>query len=123
MSWQNLITYSIYRLISSGFKAAWPTPKRCGHGVRGGCAACQIDSEERRRDEFARTSEGMRLARQAELKPIYDEYASIDQEMRERFKSKVEDRIQRYDLIYGPGDLEAAVVRMYRAYLNRQVTK
>jgi hypothetical protein len=97
-------------------------PKRCDHGVRGGCVACQVDAEERRRDELARTPEEVRLAMQAELKPIYDEYSAIDEEMRERFKSKLEGRIQRYALKYDPGDPEAAVVRMYRAYLNRRAS-
>ena len=125
MSWHNFITYSIYRLIQSCFRAIRrePAPKRCRHGVHGECAGCQAGVEEARRDEFARTPEGIRLAKQGELDPVYAEYSVIEEDLRESFGSKIEDRVRRFDLKYGPGELEAAVVRMYRAHLSRRTSR
>ena len=125
MTWHAVASYSIYRLISELITAAWRrrAAKPCRHGVRGGCAGCQADTEARKLDEFARSSEGMRLARQKELKVICEEYSAIEEEMRESFLSKVEDRVRRYDLKYGSGDMEAAVIRMYRAHLSRKTSK
>jgi hypothetical protein len=42
---------------------------------------------------------------------------------RENFKSKVEDRIRRYGIKYGLGDLEVVVFRMYRTNLEKLAPK
>jgi len=49
----------------------------------------------------------------------HDEYSAINEDLREGFKTKIEDRVRRYHLKYGPGDLEAAVVRMYRSHFSK----
>jgi hypothetical protein len=121
MGLHDLVAYSIYRVISGSAKAMWRrlTIKRCRHGVPGGCAGCQADQEERKRDDFAGSPERIRLTKQKELDAIYAEYYSIEEGLRESFKSRVEDRVRRYDLKYGPGDLESAVLRMYRARFEK----
>lgn len=122
MGLHDLTVYTIYRFISASAKALWRSiaGRKCRHGVLGGCSGCRADEEERRRDAYAQSSEGLRQAEQVRINAIYEEYLAIDEELRETFKLKVEDRVQRYDLKYGQGDFEAAVIRMYKGYLNRR---
>jgi len=51
--------------------------------------------------------------RLAEIGETYKNYKNIDVQTRIRLRTLVEERIEREDLLVGPGDLEAAVVRMY----------
>ena len=89
-------------------------PSDVPNGVPGGSDGCLADATERLNDEFEKSPVGKILERQEELNEIFDEYAGIDEVTREHLRAKVEDRVQRYNLPYGFGDLEAAVVRMYR---------
>jgi hypothetical protein len=118
MGLHDAIAYGIYKLISASVKAVWRTftPKPCSHGVTGYCQVCTDEA-------ISRSPEGIALARQQRLAAIYAEYSAIDEDLRESLKSNVEDRVRRYDLRCGPGDLEAAVVRMYRADSSRRTSK
>ncbi|MBZ5687727.1 MAG: hypothetical protein LAP86_22160 [Acidobacteriia bacterium] len=51
--------------------------------------------------------------RLTEIREAYKNYKNIDAQTRIRLRTLVEERIERLDLSVGPGDLEAAVVRMY----------
>ncbi len=83
----------------------------------------RADAIERLNDEFEDSPEGKRLRRQEELTAIFVEYSALDEVARERLKVKVEDRVRRYNLPYGLGDLEAAVVRMCKGSQNRESSK
>lgn len=81
-------TFAYHRFRSNALK-----PKTCCHGVIGQCQRCEAD--ERRRME------------------IEEAYKNIDEKTRNRLSISVKERAKRLDLLIGPGDLEAAVVRIY----------
>jgi hypothetical protein len=60
--------------------------------------------------------------RLAEIEESCKNYKNIDLETRIRLRTLVEQRIERLDLLVGPGDIEAAVVRM-RNRSNARETK
>jgi len=45
---------------------------------------------------------------------IEETYENMDEAKRDELTTLVKERAKREDLIIGPGDLEAAVVRMYK---------
>jgi hypothetical protein len=77
-----------------------------------------VDSQDARKQcESDRLIAERRLAiaerRLTEIGEAYKNYKNIDVQTRSRLRTLVEERIEREDLLQGPGDLEAAVVRMY----------
>jgi hypothetical protein len=54
--------------------------------------------------------------RLAKIGEAYKNYKNIDVQTRIRLRTLVEERIERLDLLVEPGDLEAAVVRMYKRF-------
>jgi hypothetical protein len=54
-----------------------------------------------------------------EIGEKYKNYKSIDRETRMRLRAVVEERTEKLDLSTGPGDLEAAVVRIYQNSRSR----
>jgi len=51
--------------------------------------------------------------RMAEITEAYKNYKNIDVQTRIRLRTLAEERMEREDLFARPGDLEAAVVKMY----------
>ena len=97
MSWDGalgflIIVYGIYRLIDYLVKSRLDARKQC----------CKAEADlliiERRL---------------AEIGEALKNYRNIDVQTRIRLRTLVEERIERLDLLVGPGDLEVAVVRMY----------
>jgi hypothetical protein len=125
MSWLDFLVYGVHRFIKAGVDAgrrAWD-PKPCCHGVIGFCQSCDLEHEERIDEEFARSPMGLELARQERLIDIYEAYSAIDEATRTRLRAAAEERIQRLDLRVRAGDLEAAVVNMYRRSERNQSSK
>jgi hypothetical protein len=58
-------------------------------------------------------AERRRIVAERRRMEIEDTYKNIDEKTRNRLRTLVEERAKRLDLSIGPGDLEAAVVRMY----------
>jgi hypothetical protein len=116
LRWLTAFEYGAYRLTVSLVKAVRRALRRkpCTHGVSGPCRSCEAEAEQRLDEEFVKSPIGKELARQERLRKIYNEYSAIETETRELLKAKAEDRIRRFDLMNKPGDIEAAVVRMYR---------
>jgi hypothetical protein len=53
---------------------------------------------------------------------IEETYKNMDEAKRDQLTALVKERAKREDLIIGPGDLEAAVVRMYRGLRSRKLS-
>lgn len=47
---------------------------------------------------------------------IQETYRNMDEAKRDELSTIVKERAKREDLLIGPGDLEAAVVRMYKRF-------
>jgi predicted Holliday junction resolvase-like endonuclease len=58
-------------------------------------------------------------AKQQQAAEIQREYMYIDEETRHRLRALAEERIQRQHIVLRPGDIEAAVVTMYRRSQSR----
>ncbi len=86
MGGHDYLVYAVYRLIKAGVNAGRRAlaPKPCSHGMRGFCLACEVERQQRLREEFARSPEGMEPAKQKKWRDIYDKYSSLDEESRER---------------------------------------
>jgi hypothetical protein len=69
-----------------------------------------LDPRKRRRYEAEAEAEAEAERRRKEIE---DAYKNIDEKTRNRLRISVEERAKREYLLIGPGDLEAAVVRMY----------
>jgi hypothetical protein len=99
MSWNGglvlLIVYGIYRLIRYMVNSL---------DVRKQCEADLLVANRRL---------AIKERRLAEIGEAHKNYKNIDVQTRVRLRTLVEERIERLDLIVEPGDLEAAVVRMY----------
>lgn len=100
MSWNGvlvlLLVYGIYRLIRYLVNSL---------DARKQCKADLL---------FAKRRLAIAERRLAEIGEAYQNYKSIDVQTRIRLRTPVEERIERLDLLVEPGDLEAAVVRMYK---------
>lgn len=76
---------------------------RCTHGVRGSCNLCALETEIARR----------RAEAQASLS-IDREYWLIPEEKRHELRRLAEEHISRNAIATRPGDVESAVVNMWR---------
>jgi hypothetical protein len=84
--------------------------KRChSHGVFGRCRLCEAEAAAKARTEAEAAAEAER--QRMEIKEAYN---TMDQAKRDELATLVKTRAQREHLVIGPGDLEAAVVRMYK---------
>lgn len=104
MSWfvWLFLLYIAYELIGALLDS-----KRCDpHRVLGRCRLCEQETATRLRAQAVAGAEAQR--RQAE---INETYKSISAAKRLELVSLVKSRAERENLIIGPGDLEAAVVR------------
>jgi hypothetical protein len=122
MGWHDFLVYGLYRLVKAGANAALK-PKPCSHGVIGACQACEVERKQHIEEEFARSPEGVELARQEKLREIAEAYESIDEATRTRLRVTAEERIKRLNLRAGEGDVEVAVVNMYRRSQRNQFSK
>lgn len=85
-----------------------------------------LDARKRRQCEAAAQAEAelRRMVAERRRMEIEDSYKNIDDKARNRLRTLVEERAKRLDLLIGPGDLEAAVVRMYeRSQISRELSR
>jgi uncharacterized membrane protein YccC len=107
MSWLGwlLALFIAYWLLSDLLRS-----KRCrSHGVFGRCRRCEEEAAARVKAEAEATAEAERQRMEIE-----DTYRNMDQTKRDELSTLVKTRAQREHLLIGPGELEAAVVRMYK---------
>ncbi len=84
--------------------------KRCyPHGVFGRCRRCEEEAAARVKAE----AEARAVAERQRME-IEDTYKHMDEAKRHELTTLVTERAKREDLFIGPGDLEAAVVRLYK---------
>lgn len=84
--------------------------KRCrSHGVFGRCRRCEEEVAARVKAEAEARAEAER--QRAEIE---ETYRNMDEAKRDELTTIVKERAKREDLLIGPGDLEAAVVLMYK---------
>ncbi len=107
MSWLGwlLALFAAYWFLSDLLRS-----KRCrSHGVFGRCRHCEEEAAARvkARAEARAKAERQRME-------IEETYRNMDEAKRDELTAIVEERAKRGDLLIGPGDLEAAVVRMYK---------
>ena len=107
MSWLGwvLAMFIAYWFLSDLFR--W---KRClPHGVFGRCRRCEEEAT-------ARVKAGAKARAEAKRQrmEIEEAYKNMDEAKRDELTTLVRERAKREDFIIGPGDLEVAVVRMYR---------
>jgi len=102
MSWLGwlLVLFIAYWFLSDLFRS-----KRCyPHGVFGRCRRCEAEAE---------TKVKARAEAERQRMEIEETYNNIAETKRDELTTFVKERAKREDLFIGPGDLEAAVVRMY----------
>jgi len=107
MSWLGwlLALFIAYWFLSDLFRS-----KRCyPHGVFGRCRRCEEEAAARVKAEAEARAEAERRRMEIE-----ETYKNMDKAKRDELTTLVKERAKREDLIIGPGDLEAAVVRMYK---------
>jgi uncharacterized membrane protein YccC len=84
--------------------------KRCrSHGVFGRCRRCEEEAAARVKAEAKARAEAERQRTEIE-----ETYRNMDEAKRDELTTIVKERAKREDFLIGPGDLEAAVVRMYK---------
>ena len=84
--------------------------KRCrSHRVFGRCLRCEEEAAAKVKAEAEARAEAERQRLEIE-----QTYRSMDKVKRDELTTIVQERAKREDLLIGPGDLEAAVVRMYK---------
>jgi hypothetical protein len=106
MSWLVwlLVLFIAYWFLSELFRS-----KRCyPHGVFGRCLRCEAEAEARVKAKAKARAEAERQRMEIE-----ETYKKMDEKKRDELTILVKERAKREDLFIGPGDLEAAVVRMY----------
>lgn len=106
MSWLGwlLVLLIAYWLLSDLFRS-----KRChAHGVLGRCRRCEEEAAARGKAEGELRAEAER-----QRVEIEETYKNMDEAKREELTTLVKERAKREDLLIGPRDLKAAVVRMY----------
>jgi len=107
MSWLGwlLALFIAYWFLSDLFRS-----KRCyPHGVFGRCRRCEEEAAARVKAEAEARAEAERRRMEIE-----ETYKNMDKAKRDELTTLVKERAKREDLIIGPGDLEAAVVRRYK---------
>jgi ferredoxin-NADP reductase len=107
MSWLGwLLAFLIaYVLLSDLLRS-----KRCyPHGVFGRCRRCEEEAAARAKAEAEARAEAER-----QRVEIEETYKNMDEAKRDELTTLVKERAKREDFFIGPGDLEAAVVRMYK---------
>lgn len=99
-------------LIAYGFFSIkdWLRSKRCQkHGVFGRCRRCDEDAASKARAEAEEIAEAER-----QRLDIAETFQNIDETLRAELTAIVMERAKRLHLLVGSGDLEAAVVTVYR---------
>ena len=107
MSWLGwlLALFIAYWFLSDLFRS-----KRCyPHGVFGRCRRCEEEAAARVKAEAEARAKAVRQRMEIE-----ETYKNMDEAKRDELTTLVKERAKREVLIIGPGDLEAAVVRMYK---------
>lgn len=107
MSWLGwlLALFIAYWFLSDLFRS-----KRCyPHGVFGRCRRCEEEAAARVKAEAEARAEAERQRMEIE-----ETYKNMDEAKRDELTTLVKERAKREDLVIGLGDLEAAVVRMYK---------
>lgn len=107
MSWLGwlLALLIAYVLLSDLFRS-----KRCyPHGVFGRCRRCEEEAAARVTAEAEVRAEAER-----QRVEIEETYKNMDEAKRDELTTLVKERAKREDFFIGRGDLEAAVVRMYK---------
>ncbi|MFZ0912791.1 MAG: hypothetical protein WBQ76_07950 [Candidatus Korobacteraceae bacterium] len=112
MSWLGwlLVLFIAYWFLSDLFRS-----KRCyPHGVFGRCRLCEEEAATRVKAEAEARAEAERQRMEIE-----ETYKNMDEAKRDELTALVKERAKWEDLLIGPGDLEAAVVRMYERSQSR----
>jgi methylphosphotriester-DNA--protein-cysteine methyltransferase len=107
MSWVGwlLALFIAYWFLSDLFRS-----KRCyPHGVFGPCRRCEEEAAARVKAEAEARVEAARQRMEIE-----ETYENLDEAKKDELTTLVKERAKREDLIIGPGDLEAAIVRMHK---------
>jgi len=107
MSWLGwlLALFIAYWFLSDLFRL-----KRCyPHGAFGRCRRCEEEAAARVKAEAEARAKAVRQRMEIE-----ETYKNMDEAKRDELTTLVKERAKREDLIIGPGDLEAAVVGMYK---------
>ena len=108
--WGWLLVLSVaYGFLSDLFRSI--RSKRCYHGVFGRCRRCEEEAAARVKAKAEARAEAER-----QRMKIEETYKNMDEAKRDELTTLVKERAKREDLLIGPGDLEAAVVRMYERY-------
>jgi hypothetical protein len=90
--------------------------KRCSsHGVFGRCRRCEEEAAARVKAEGEARAEA-----ESQRMEIEEIYRNMDEEKRDELTTIVKERAKREDLLIGPGDLKAAVVRMYKRSQSKE---
>jgi thymidylate synthase len=103
MSWDNADTLKLFVALFILYSVYWFYERLAAQKAK---AAAEV----RERDAEKAEAE----AKQRQAAEIRREYMYIDEQTRHRLRTLVEERIQHLDLWVRPGDIEAAVVRMYK---------
>lgn len=113
MSW---LGWLLAFFIAYWFLSDLLSSKRCrSHGVFGRCRRCEEEAAARVKAEAEARAEAERQRMEIE-----ETYRSMDQAKRDELTTIVKERAKREDLLIGPGDLEAAVVRMYKRSQSKE---
>ena len=107
MSWLGwlLALLVAYSLLSDLLRS-----KRCyPHGVFGRCRRCEEEAAARVKAEDEARAEAER-----QWMEIEQTFKNMDEAKRDELSTLVKERAKREDLLIGPGDLETAVVKMYK---------
>ena len=113
MSWPGwlLALFAVYWFLGDLFES-----KRCyPHGVFGRCRRCKQEALAKLKAEAEARAEAER--QRLEIK---ETYRSIDEAKRDELITVVKERAKREHLLIGAGDLEAAVVRLYKRSKRRE---
>ena len=106
MSW---LGWLLVLFIACWFLSDFIRSNRCyPHGVFGRCRRCEEEAAARVKTEAKARAKAER--RRLEVEKTYK---NMDEAKRDELTTLVKERAKREDLYIGPGDLEAAVVRMY----------
>jgi hypothetical protein len=120
MSWLGwlLALFIAYWFLSDLFRS-----KRCyPHGVFGRCRRCEEEAAARVKAEAEAKAEAKAEAERQRLE-IEETYKNMDEAKRDELTTLVKERAKREHLIIGPGDLEAAVVRMYKRFQIKETKR
>jgi hypothetical protein len=104
-----LLLLIAYGFLSDLFSRNWCSR----HGVLGQCQRCEEEAAARVKAEAEAEAEARAEAKRQRIE-IIDIYWTMDDAKRDELTALVNERAEREDLHIGPGDLEAAVVRIYR---------